>query len=328
MFRLDGNNHAARLDYANLLVERGELEEAIGQFLRLVEQDWSNAAGHRRLAELALTIGDLDHRRDPCRPRLRARPDDPRGPGASSAAVDYRDGEPRRAAAMAPRSGRGGPGQSVARMVLIAERIGAGDQAAALADRCGSAMRRRTRGCTWPSSPCSSRPATAPRSGSSSSGWPRLFPDERRRRRGADPVASRRPAISMPPSRCCAPGPQPGPGSPERIAADAHAGAGPARDPRRRGGARPSSSSSSPAAADPAPYRRVLAGLDVEPRPHRGAASPRSSASIAGAEPSDDRRDTADRAGPASSRRTGRRGRRAASSSTRCSPRTPAMWRR
>ena len=76
-------------------------QEAIGQFLRLVEQDWANVAGHRRLAELALQIAGLPDRRDPCRaaptsstrttPRIRA----------YKATVDYHDGKHEAAVAMA-----------------------------------------------------------------------------------------------------------------------------------------------------------------------------------------------------------------------------------
>ena len=42
-----------------LLRDRGELREALGQYLRLVEQDPRNLAGHRELAELALEVQDF-----------------------------------------------------------------------------------------------------------------------------------------------------------------------------------------------------------------------------------------------------------------------------
>ena len=59
VFRLNGDHGAARLAYAGLLRDRGEIGEAYGQDPRLVEQDPGDVAGHRGLAELALEIQDF-----------------------------------------------------------------------------------------------------------------------------------------------------------------------------------------------------------------------------------------------------------------------------
>ena len=65
VFRLDGNNHAARLDYANLLVERGQLAEAIGQYPAPRRAGLAERRRPPRLAELALTVAGLRHRPRP-----------------------------------------------------------------------------------------------------------------------------------------------------------------------------------------------------------------------------------------------------------------------
>ena len=91
VFRLNGEHHAARLRYARLLRERGEVREAFGQYLRLAEQDPANAGGRRELAELALQVqdfaaaeehADAAYALDPADPAIRA----------LKATVDYRRG--------------------------------------------------------------------------------------------------------------------------------------------------------------------------------------------------------------------------------------------
>ena len=92
VFQLDGNHHAARAEYARLLAERGQLREAVSQYLRLVEQDWQNVEGHRRLTELALTIGDFETARTHADAAYELDPQNPES-RAFRAAVDFRDGK-------------------------------------------------------------------------------------------------------------------------------------------------------------------------------------------------------------------------------------------
>jgi predicted Zn-dependent protease len=131
VFRLDGNHHEARAEYAGLLVEQGRLDEAFGQYLRLVEQDWQNVGGHRRLAELALSIEDFESARTHVDAAYDIDPSDPAVRGLK-AAVDYREGDREPAVEMARGVLAEEPGNLAARTVLIADRIAEGDNAAAL----------------------------------------------------------------------------------------------------------------------------------------------------------------------------------------------------
>ena len=131
VFRLNGNHHAARAEFARLLAERGQLREAVSQYLRLVEQDWQNAEGHRRLTELALTIGDFGTARTHSDAAYDLDPQNPES-RAFRAAVDFRD-DKEGAVEMARGVVAEAPGNVAANMVLIADRIRAGDNAAALA---------------------------------------------------------------------------------------------------------------------------------------------------------------------------------------------------
>ena len=60
VFQLDGFHRDARALYARLLRERGQAEQAYGQYLRLVEQHPDDLEGRRALAEMALDSGDWD----------------------------------------------------------------------------------------------------------------------------------------------------------------------------------------------------------------------------------------------------------------------------
>ena len=132
VFRLNGDHSAARSEYARLLVDRGQLQEAFAQYLRLVEQDWKNAEGHRRLTELALTIGDFGAARTHADAAYELDPQNPES-RAFRAAVDFRDGKVEPAVEMARGVLAEAPGNVAANMVLIAERIQAGDSPTALA---------------------------------------------------------------------------------------------------------------------------------------------------------------------------------------------------
>jgi predicted Zn-dependent protease len=133
VFRLDGNHSEARLAYAGILEEKGDAAGALGQYLRLVEQDPTHLEGRRATARLALALGDVETARtnvdaafaeDPADTQIRA----------IKAAVDYaREGGDRPAAvAMAREVLAEDPSQITAHMILIAEAMNAGDHAGAL----------------------------------------------------------------------------------------------------------------------------------------------------------------------------------------------------
>ena len=290
VFRLDGNNAAARLDYANLLVERGELQEAISQFLRLVEQDWSNVAGHRQLADLALRVGDFTTAETHADRAYELDPDDPRV-RALKATVDYHDGEHEAAVAMARGVVEEAPDNLIARMVLIAERMGAGDAEGALAlVDAALAIAPEDEGLHLARLAVIERTGDRAAVGEQLVRMARLFPDndgvavaliQWHLQAGdidaAEPLLRARAAAQVP-------------GTPERIAADL-ALAQALLETRGAAAARGELEQLIAAAADPTPYRRVLAGLDVsQGRTEAGIAALR--AIIAGAEASDERRDT------------------------------------
>ncbi|MGJ8582984.1 MAG: tetratricopeptide repeat protein [Marinosulfonomonas sp.] len=60
VFKLNGLHKEARTEYANLQRRRGNLGEAIGQYLRLVEQYPDDLEGNRALAEMYAEIGKWD----------------------------------------------------------------------------------------------------------------------------------------------------------------------------------------------------------------------------------------------------------------------------
>ena len=60
VFKLNGNHKEARLTYARIERERGNIPASFGQYLRLIEQDPDNLEGRRALAEMALETGNLE----------------------------------------------------------------------------------------------------------------------------------------------------------------------------------------------------------------------------------------------------------------------------
>lgn len=60
VFKLNGQHKEARLTFARLERERGNISLAYGQYLRLVEQYPDNLEGQRSLAEMALETGNWD----------------------------------------------------------------------------------------------------------------------------------------------------------------------------------------------------------------------------------------------------------------------------
>jgi predicted Zn-dependent protease len=132
VFRLDGSHAAARLDFARLLRDEGDLPRALNQYAILTDQDRGSVAGHKELAALALAAQDFTTAAAAARRAFELAPADPEA-RALKAAVDYRDGDRAAALAMARAVVAEAPGAVPAQMVLIAEAMNAGDAAGALA---------------------------------------------------------------------------------------------------------------------------------------------------------------------------------------------------
>lgn len=60
VFNLNGQHKEARLTFARVERERGNISVAYGQYLRLIEQYPDNLEGHRNLAEMALEVGNWE----------------------------------------------------------------------------------------------------------------------------------------------------------------------------------------------------------------------------------------------------------------------------
>ena len=160
----------------------------MSQYLRLVEQDWQNPEGHRKLAELALTAQDFATARTHVDAAFQIDPGNAQG-RALKATLDFRDGDRGRRGRVARGVVADDPANIAANLVLVADRIEAGDQQAALA----AARRRRratpptTRASPSPGSASSSRWATAARRrGAEGDGGE--VPAESRPAPGADPL--------------------------------------------------------------------------------------------------------------------------------------------
>lgn len=131
--RLDPANAAARLDFARLLRDRGDLDRALKQYAALADQDRNNLDGQRELATLALQVQDFATATAAARRAYELAPQDPTA-RSLKAALDYRDGDDRPAAlALARAVVAEDPAQIPAQMVLLADRMNADDPAGALA---------------------------------------------------------------------------------------------------------------------------------------------------------------------------------------------------
>ncbi|MGJ5620542.1 tetratricopeptide repeat protein [Sulfitobacter sp. MF3-043] len=60
VFKLNGQHKEARLTYARIERERGNISGSYGQYLRLIEQDPDNLEGRRALAEMAIETGNWE----------------------------------------------------------------------------------------------------------------------------------------------------------------------------------------------------------------------------------------------------------------------------
>ncbi|MGX0978389.1 tetratricopeptide (TPR) repeat protein [Roseovarius sp. MBR-51] len=91
VFKLDGQHREARLKYAEAERARGNIREAYGQYLRLVEQYPDSLPGQRALAELALQTNNWEAARKHGAAAAELAPED-RLVQAVNTAVTYRDG--------------------------------------------------------------------------------------------------------------------------------------------------------------------------------------------------------------------------------------------
>lgn len=140
VFQLNGQHREARLVYARVQRERGELAEAYGQYLRSVEQYPEELESRRALAEMAVEAGNWEEAERHGRAAAALAPEDP-VVRAVIAALDYR-------AALAAEDAAGAeaaagaaaavletaPGQMIARRLRIDHLARQGDLAAALAE--------------------------------------------------------------------------------------------------------------------------------------------------------------------------------------------------
>lgn len=89
VFQYDGFHKAGRKLYADTLLARGEVAEAYGQYLRLIEQYPDTVDVRQTLAEIAMTRGDWTEFERHAAEAIKLAPDQPRS-RALQAAMDYR----------------------------------------------------------------------------------------------------------------------------------------------------------------------------------------------------------------------------------------------
>lgn len=132
VFKLDGENIPARIAYAGIQRDRGQISDAFGQYLRAADQDPGNLTAQRAVIELALQGQDLQTAEEHADEALRRAPDDP-DIRALKATLDFRDPATRPAAIEMARAVLvEAPDNVAANMVLIADRISAGAPGEAL----------------------------------------------------------------------------------------------------------------------------------------------------------------------------------------------------
>lgn len=89
VFKYNGFHKDARKTYADVLYKRGNLKEAYGQYLRLIEQYPNTVEVRQSLAEMAMAQGNWDEVERHGRAALELAPDQP-GVQALGLALDYR----------------------------------------------------------------------------------------------------------------------------------------------------------------------------------------------------------------------------------------------
>ena len=286
VFRLDGDHIPARLAFAGVQRARGVTREAMGQYLRVADQDPANLEAQRAVVEIALEMQDFPTAEEHAAEAFVQAPADPMV-RALKATVDFRHPATRaEAVAMAEAVVAEAPGNVVAQMVLIADRLNAGAPAQALTIiDAALAQAPEDKGLHLVRLAALEAAGDMAGAGAALTRMAELFPDDAGVRRGLIQWHLRE-------------------GDPDGAEAVLRAAA--ARSPddpqpaltlaqflleiRSPEAARAELEAQIAAAADPRPFQRALAGLDfAQGRPEAGIAALRQL--LEGAEPSDATRD-------------------------------------
>lgn len=145
VFDYNGFHLEARKTYADILLKRGEIQEAYGQYLRLIEQYPDTLPVRQTLAETAFDLGDWSEVELHGRAAIALAPDDPRSK-AIAIALAYRDAtlaknatEQERLASEAKALVTAHPANPLARRVVI-DRLMAGPTPEAAAPEIDAAL--------------------------------------------------------------------------------------------------------------------------------------------------------------------------------------------
>jgi tetratricopeptide (TPR) repeat protein len=132
VFKLNPEHEPARLAYARMLRDQGDVQEAMAQYQHLVDQDPDDLEGLKDLTDLALKVQDLPTARSSVDRAFTLAPDDLEV-RAFKAALDYRGDDRAAAVLMAEGVIAAAPASIPARMVLVADRLAAKAPGEALA---------------------------------------------------------------------------------------------------------------------------------------------------------------------------------------------------
>jgi cellulose synthase operon protein C len=286
VFRLDGDHIPARLAFAGVQRARGVTREAMGQYLRVADQDPANLEAQRAVVEIALEMQDFPTAEEHAAEAFVQAPADPMV-RALKATVDFRHPATRAAAvAMAEAVVAEAPDNVVAQMVLIADRLDAGAPAQALTIiDAALAQAPEDKGLHLVRLAALEAAGDLAGAGAELARMAELFPDDPGVRRGliqwhlreGDPAAAEA-VLRAAAARS--------PGDPQPALTLAQF----LLEIRGPEAARAELEARIAAAADPRPFQRALAGLDfAEGRPEAGIAALRKL--LDGATPSDATRD-------------------------------------
>ena len=183
VFQYNGFHKEARRAYADTVLKRGDVKEAYGQYLRLIEQYPDTPDVRRILAELAIGRGDWAEAERHGREAIRLAPDAP-GVRADALALDYRkavmdhnDGARAALAKEARAILAETPDSRIALRILI-DQLSAGPDPAAALPRSSAPWRWNPMRWICMSQSCGSWPraATAPVRARSSRPWSNASP--------------------------------------------------------------------------------------------------------------------------------------------------------
>ena len=141
VFRHDGAHLEARRNLAEILVEKGEIANGYGQYLRLAEQYPDDVSVREAMARIAIEQRQWDEAERHGRPVIAAAPDS-LGARVIRAGLDYREAvmagdDPERRARVVEEARailEEAPDEIIPRQIVLAEALEAGDTETALAD--------------------------------------------------------------------------------------------------------------------------------------------------------------------------------------------------